>query len=154
MARILGLFPSALVAVQRGLSANAFYRELQTLGLGANRADVLSLYKTARGIVSTSPQEPFRDITATPTASEITPWPTRKATGYAQTVTLVYRDRTTGSLTQTYWRTSNPQPIVREQAMAAAISAYADHAEDYNQDLIGAVHTSTYENTPIQDQGS
>lgn len=152
MARILSIFPSALIAAGRGSSANAFYRELQQLGLGARRSEVLALYKIARGIVAQSPQEPFRDITAVPTASEISPWPTKKATGFAQTVQLVYRDRTTGSLAKTYWRTANPQPITREQAMAQAISAYADHADEYNQDLIGAVHTSTYQNIPFTGQ--
>lgn len=154
MARALGIFPSALLAASRGLSANALYRELQQIGLGARRSDVLALYKVARGIVSTSAQEPFRDVTAVPTGSEISPWPTRKATGFTQTVTLVYRDRTTGSLAQTYYRTNNTQPVTRENAMASAISAYADHAEEYNQDLVGAVHTSTYQNIPQPDQGS
>jgi len=111
---------------------------------------MFELYKLARGIVSRSPEEIFRDITQVPTASEIQVWPTRKAEGFAQVVTLVYRDRTTGALAQTYWKTSNAQPMRRETAMATAISAYADHAERYNQDLVGAVHTSTYQQIPFQ----
>lgn len=154
MPAILGLFPAALITARRGYSANEFYRELQRLGLGARRSEVLELYKIAKGVVSRNPDEPFRDITQVPTGNEIAPWPTKKATGFAQVVTLVYRDRTTGSLNQTYWKTANPQPIVREQAMAAAISAYADQAERYNQDLVGAVHTSTYQNVPFTAQAA
>ena len=148
MARILSVLPSALIAAREGMSANAFYRELQSLGLGARRADVLSLYKTAVGIVSRSGDEVFQDINNVPSASQISEWPSRKATGFLQTVTLVYRDRTTGTLAQTYWKTSNPQPIARETAIATAIDAYSDHAESYDQDLIGAVHTSTYQMNP------
>lgn len=150
MAKILGLFPSALVAAAGGQSANEWIKTMQSVGLGARRGEMLELYSIARGIVSRSPDEIFRDITQVPTASEIQVWPTRKATGFIQTVTLVYRDRTTGKLNQTYWKTSNATPMVREQAMATAITAYADHAERYNQDLVGAVHTSTYQQVPFQ----
>jgi hypothetical protein len=147
---ILGLFPSALVAAQGGESANSWIKTMQSLGLGARRGEMLQLYSIARGIVARAPEEIFRDITQVPTASEIQVWPTKKATGFTQTVTLVYRDRTTGKLNQTYWKTANPTPMRRETAMATAISAYADHAERYNQDLVGAVHTSTYQNVPFQ----
>lgn len=154
MARILGSFGTIMASIQQGYSANATYRELQNQGIGARRSEVLALYKLAKGIVAGSPDEVFRDITAVPTASEITPWPTAKATGFAQTVTLVYRDRTTGSYAQTYYRVSNPQPVTRESVMATAASAYADTAEQYNQDLIGALHTSTYENIPFAQQAA
>lgn len=150
MPRILGLFPSALIAASGGESANEWIKTMQSIGMGARRGEMLELYKLARGIVSKSPDEIFRDITQVPTASEIQVWPTRKATGFVQTVTLVYRDRTTGKLAQTYWKTSNPVPMKRETAIATAISAYADHAERYNQDLVGAVHTSTYQQIPFQ----
>ena len=150
MPRILGLFPSALVAVSGGQSANEWIKTMQSLGLGARRGEMLELYSIAKGIVARSPEEVFRDIRQVPTAAEIQVWPTRKATGFLQTVTLVYRDRTTGKLAQTYWKTSNASPMTREQAMATAISAYADHADRYNQDLVGAVHTSTYQQVPFQ----
>lgn len=148
MARILGLLPSALVAARDNMSANAFYNYLQSIGAGARRTDVLRLYKMAAGIVSRSGNDVFSDIRQTPTAAQIQEWPSKKATGFLQTVTLVYRDRTTGTLAQTYWKTSNPQPITRETAIATAIDAYSDHAESYDQDLIGAVHTSTYQMNP------
>ncbi len=150
MPRILGLFPSALNAASGGESARAWIRQMQSIDMGARRSEMFELYKLAKGIVARSPEEIFRDITQVPTASEIQVWPTRKAEGFAQVVTLVYRDRTTGALAQTYWKTSNAQPMKRETAMATAISAYADHAERYNQDLVGAVHTSTYQQIPFQ----
>ena len=148
MAKVLGLLPSALVAARNGQSANQFYRDLRAVGLAARRSEVLELYKFARGITSRSPDEPFRDITRAPTGAEITPWPTRKATGIRQQVTLLYRDRTTGQISQTYWATNNTNPVTRELAMAQAVSAYSAHADEYDQDLIGAVHTGSYQNSP------
>lgn len=149
MARILGALPAALLAASNGMSANAFYRELQASGYGARRSEVLALYKTVRTILVAAPEEPFRNIAQVPQEHELTPWPTRKATGIAQTVQLLYRDKVTGHIQQTYWRTSSQNGITRETAMATAIDAYSTHAESYNQDLIGAIHTSAYRNIPF-----
>lgn len=149
MARILGLFPSSLIAARGGMSANAYYRELRSLGIAARRSEVLNLYKISRGIVARTPDEPFRNISQAPSGSEVQPWPSKKATGIAQNVTLVYRDRVTGEIKQTYWRTVTDNGITREEALATAIDAYSDHAEQYGQELIGAVHTSAYRLTPV-----
>lgn len=149
MARILGAFPAALKAAEAGLSANAFVKALQEQGYGARRAEALQLYKVARGIVSRTPEEPFKPQGSVPQADEIGQWPTRNRTGVAQTVTLTYRDRITGEIKQTWYRTVNESPITRERAVAEAIDAYSEHAESYEQDLIGAVHTSAYNLTPM-----
>ena len=148
MARILGLFPAALDAARGGMSANAFYRALQAQGEGARRSEVLQLYKIASGVVSRTKEEPFRPLGSVPTSIESPAWPTRHATGIAQTVTLTYRDRTTGQIKQTWWRTVTQTGLTRERAIAEAIDAYSEHAESYEQDLIGAVHTSSYTLTP------
>lgn len=145
MPAILGALPPALLAARAGIGANAFYRQLQELGMGARRSEVLSLYKIARGIVTRNPDEPFRDITTAPSKGEAAPWPTRKADGIRQTVSLVYRDRITGTQNFTYWSVTSANGIVRETAMATAINAYAEHAERYGQDLIGAVHSSVHQ---------
>lgn len=148
MARILGLFPAALSAARNGMSANAFYKEQQSLGLGARRSEVLQLFRIANGIISKTAEEPFRARHLAPTPEELGQWPSRKAAGVVQRVTLTYRDRTTGQIKQTYWSTTNVDPITREKAIAEAIDAYSEHAESYEQDLIGAVHTSAYNLVP------
>lgn len=149
MPAILGALPAALLAAKGGLSANAFDRQLRELGMGARRSEVLALYRAAKGIVSRSPDEPFQDIRLNPAGNPLPAWPTAKATGIHQTVALIYRDRTTGAILQTYWGTSSELGVIREEAMATAINAYSDHAEEYNQDLIGAVHVAAYQNVPI-----
>lgn len=136
------------------MSANAFYRELQSLGIAGRRSEVLQLYKIARSIVATSAEEPFRDISSAPTAGELTPWPSKKATGIRQNVTLVYRDKTTGTLNRTYWSVTSEEGLTREQALATAIDTYSPHAEDYEQDLIGAVHTGAYQYSPLVEVAS
>lgn len=149
MARILGLLPAALLAASNDMGANAFDRELRNLGLGARRSEVLALYRTAKSIVSRSPDEPYRDPNGTPSGGELGTWPTKNKTGIVQNVTLVYRDRTTGQLNRTYYRYSSEGGVPRSHAMASAIDAYSGTAEQYNQDLVGAVHTSAYRLTPF-----
>jgi len=148
MARILGLFPSALAAAKAGMSEAAWEREVRAEGLGARSSEMLQLWRIAKNIVTRSPDEPFRDPGSVPTEDEREPWPTRKATGVSQTVTLTYRDKTTGKIKQTWWRTVTPNGITRERALAMATDAYSEHAESYDQDLIGAVHTSAYTQLP------
>ena len=149
MPAILGALPGALIAARNGLSANAFDRQLRELGMGARRSEVLQLYKYAVGIVRKNPDQPFRDIRTVPSSADLTPWPTKKATGIRQTVTLVYRDRVTGTINTTFWATTSPEGIRRETAMATAINAYAEHADRYGQDLIGAVHTGAHQYVPF-----
>jgi hypothetical protein len=134
--RALGLFPSALVAARADMSANAYYRELRSLGIAARRSEVLALFKIAKSITAASPHEPFRDITQVPQGHEVEPWPAKKATGLVQNVTLIYRDKVTGN------------GIPREQAVATAIDAYTGTTSGEGQDFIYAVHTSAYRLTP------
>lgn len=149
MARILSLFPASLIAARADLSANEFYRQLRAEGIAARRSEVLSLYRISRSIVARSGDEPFRDISQRPQGDQLTPWPTKQATNIRQNVTLVYRDTVTGTLNVTYWSTSHEAPITREEALARSIDAYSSHAEDYNQDLIGAIHTGAYQYVPF-----
>jgi hypothetical protein len=130
------------------MSANAYYRELRSLGIAARRSEVLALFKIAKSITVASPHEPFRDITQVPQGHEIEPWPAKNATGLMQNVTLIYRDKVTGRFKRTYHRSVTDNGIPREQAVAVAIDAYADNADSYGQDLIYAVHTSAYRLTP------
>lgn len=109
---------------------------------------MLSLWRVAKNIVTKTPDEPFKDIAENPAHQVLPDWPSKNATGVAQTVTLTYRDRATGAIKQTWWRTVTPNGMSREQAMATAIDSYSEHAESYEQDLIGATHTSAYRLNP------
>jgi hypothetical protein len=144
MARILGLFPAALTAARGGMSANRFYQELRSQGIAPRRSEALQLYKIARTTVSRAQEEPFRPQQSIPQADEMGMWPVKNPNGITQTVTLTYRDRTTGQIKQTWWSTVTPEGITREAAVEEAVSSYSDHADRYEQDLIGAVHTSSY----------
>lgn len=148
MARVLGLFPAALIAAAQNSGAGVFYRTLRDLGVAGRQSEVYALYRMAKAITVNQGNDAFEDLGAIPNIGQLPSWPTRSATGIRQNVSLVYRDRTTGVISRTYYSVTSQEGVTRESAISQAITAYADNAEAYNQDLIGAVHTSAYQLTP------
>ena len=148
MAKILGLWPSAIWAAGRSTSFREWEREVRSVGLGARSSEMLKLWRQATGVVAKSKDEPFRNQYEVPRPEHRGQWPVKNKTGIAQTVTLVYRDKTTGEYKTTYWRTVTPNGITRANAVATAIAAYAATADRYNQELAGAVHTSATDLVP------
>lgn len=144
MARVLGLFPSALIAVRNGMSQNALIRELRALGAGARDSEVRALYRIAQATLKKSPNEPFADINLIPDLSMARPWPTVTATGVKQSVEITYRQKTTGTLITVPYQVSSENGVTRYEAIQTAINAYASKAEQYNQELVSAVHTGTF----------
>lgn len=149
MARVLGLFPAALLAAGQNSGAGGFYRTLRELGIAPRQSEAYALYRMAKAITSANNVDTFGALNENPATGALPEWPTRNATGIRQNVSLVYRDRTTGNISRTYYSISSELGTTREQAIAQAIAAYSDNAEAYNQDLIGAAHTSAYQLTPM-----
>lgn len=148
MARILGLWPSALWAAGRDVSFRQWEREVRAVGLGVRSSDMLKLWRQATDVVVKSRDEPFRNQYEVPRPEHRGVWPVKNTTGVAQTVRIVYQDKTTGEYKSTYWRTVTPNGITRAEAVAQAIDAYADTAERYGQVLVGAIHTSATDLVP------
>lgn len=149
MARALGLFPAALIAARGNMGANAFYNELRTLGVAPRRSEALALYRTAKGVVSVEGNDVYEDPNANPASGVLRDWPTKNATGIRQNVTLVYRDRATGEFSTTKYSVVSDNGITRNEAVNEAVAAYSDQAENYDQDLISAVHTSAFQFAPF-----
>ena len=149
MARILGLFPSAQRAARAGLTASEWYKILRVQGLAPRRSEAYALYKYAVSLVTNAPNEIGQPLSRRPDISNLPPYPTSKATGIMQTVTLIYRDKTTGAFNQVHYRVTSETGITRGAAVKKAIEAYSGQAEHYNQDLVTAVHSSAYRMTPV-----
>lgn len=148
MARILGAFPSALIAVRSGMSQNALIRQLRALGEGARDSEVRALYKVAQQTLKNSPDEPFADPNLVPDLSTASPWPTVSASGVKQAVEVTYRQKATGTLITVPYQVTSENGVTRAEAIQAAINAYESKAEQYGQELVGAVHTKTFVLSP------
>jgi hypothetical protein len=148
MARILGAFPAALVAVRGGMSQNALIRQLRALGQGARDSEVRALYKLAQQTLKNNPDEPFGDPNLVPDLATASPWPTVSASGVKQAVEVTYRQKATGTLITVPYQVSSENGVTRQEAINAAIAAYESKAEQYGQELVGAVHTKVFALTP------
>lgn len=148
MARVLGLLPSALRAARAGLTAAEWYKILKIQGIAPRQSEARKLYAQAVDLVANAPNEIGQPLSRKPDISNLPAFPTKNATGIMQTVTILYRNRTTGIIDKVFYRVTSPKGVSRGKAIKQAIEAYAGQADRYNQDLIGAVHSSAYVLTP------
>lgn len=148
MARILGLMPSALRAARAGLTATEWYKMLRVQGIAPRQSEAYKLYAQAVSLVANAPSEIGQNQSQKPVPSQLAAFPTKNATGVMQTVTLLYRNKTTGAVNQVFYRVTSKSGVVRSKAVKQAIESYAGQAENYDQDLIAAVHSSAYRMVP------
>lgn len=148
MAKILGLFPQALIAARGGMSQNQFIRTMRALGEGARDSEMRALFRLALQTIKSNPDEPFSDPNAIPSSANASPWPTMVATGMKQAVEVTYRVKATGTLVTVPYQVSSQNGVTRQQAVDAAINAYASKAEAYGQEFVGAVHTKVFVMVP------
>lgn len=148
MARILGLMPSALRAARAGLTATEWYKLLRVQGIAPRQAEAYKLYAQAVSLVANAPNEIGQPQSRKPVIGQLAAFPTKNATGVMQTVTLLYRNKTTGAINQVFYRVTSKTGVVRSTAVKQAIEAYAGQAENYDQELIAAVHSSAYRMVP------
>lgn len=153
MAFPTGAWQVALDAARKGLSANAAYQLARAAGVGIRRQSSLALYRIAATHVARTGAESGRPIQSVPQASEIGRWASKEAQGFGQTTTLIYRERGTGQVKQVFHTTRTDTLISRVEAMQKAVDAYAGHAEEYDQELIGVTYSSTTQYVPVDLEG-
>ncbi len=84
-----------------------------------------------------------------PVASEIQTWTTAKAKGYIQQVEVLVRERSTGQIISVPFSVNGRTLVSRRNAILQALTVYSDdNAEKYDQQVLGAVYTGTYEARP------
>jgi hypothetical protein len=143
------LLGSAIRAAKEGFTAAAWIRALQATGQGIRRQVALRLFSQAKTVVAEAGAEPTRDLDQVPSLAEMPPSPTRNSSGVLQTVRLVYREKVTGNLRVVFHSTLSESGVTRQQAVDAAIDKYAEHAEEYQNELVGAIHTSAIRLVPV-----
>lgn len=143
-----GAWQVALDAARQGRTASYGLSAARAAGAGIRRQSFLRLYKLAVSHVVRTGEEAFRPVGSVPQAGEIGRWPTKEATGFGQTTTLIYRERLTGQIKQVYHTLRTDTLVSRIDAIRAAIGAYSGHAEEYEQDLIGVSYSSTLQYVP------
>ena len=134
----------------QGLSGNQVISALREGGLGIRRQQFYRLWGTAQAIAREAGLEPTRPLSESPNLTQVPPVATRQAEGYLHTVRLVYRERMTGNQRVVYHNTKSDQLLTRQEAIDQAIAAYEGHSEEYETDLLAAVHTSAIHLVPVE----
>jgi uncharacterized protein YdhG (YjbR/CyaY superfamily) len=143
----------ALQSVLAGLTARkalAAYREAG--GHVANqtwfqlRGEMERMVSAREGIYS-EPQH------LKPVASEIQQWTTAKARGYIQQVEVLVRERETGTVVSVPYSSVSNNLRSRAAVTKEALDVYSDdNAKKYNQQILGAVYSGTYQAVPAGEQ--
>lgn len=84
-----------------------------------------------------------------PVAAEIKTWTTKRATGFIQQVEVLVRDKATGQVISVPFSVTGKTLVSRRNALQQALSVYSDeNATKYNQTVLGAIYTGTYQAVP------
>jgi hypothetical protein len=139
----------ALASILQGQSANAGLSAFrQSGGHVANetwyrlRGELEAMVAAREGIYN-EPQH------LRPTAQEIQQWSTTNAKGYVQQVEVLVRERETNTVISVPYSAMSNLLRSRQAIVREALSVYSDsNAEKYNQQILGAVYTGTYQAVP------
>jgi len=139
----------ALQAVQGGLSARQGLAEFREAG---GRVANQTWYRVTGEIQATlAAREGIYDepLNLRPVAQEIQTWTTAKARGYIQQVEVLVREKATGQIISVPFSVQGRSLVSRRNAIRQALDVYSDdNAKRYNQQILGAVYTGTYEARP------
>lgn len=103
----------------------------------------------ARAALANRGDEISRPLNRRPTADETTVWTTRKASGWAQQVEVMFRDRDTNAIIARPYFLTGRQLRSRQFVIDEAMGIYNPEGTDGDrQQLLGAIYTGTYRMIP------
>jgi|SRR6266852_1235876 len=84
-----------------------------------------------------------------PVASEIRTWEVRHGTGFIHQVEVLVRDRKTNQVISVPYSAQSRTLRSRISVLTEALSVYSDeNAKKYDQQILGAIYTGTYQMIP------
>jgi hypothetical protein len=139
----------ALQGVQEGLSARAALRDFRSAGGHVADSTWYKVYGEVAAQVSLREGIYSEPQNLRPVASEIQQWSTVRATGYIQQVEVLVRDKGTGEIISVPYSSLGKTLRSRRSVINEALEVYSDeNAEKYNQTILGAVYSGTYQGIP------
>lgn len=140
----------ALQSVLEGLSARAGLRAFREAGGRVGNSTWFQLRGEVERTVSAREgiyNEPQR---LRPVASEVQQWTTKGAKGYFQQVEVLVRERATGTVISVPYTSVGRNLRSRNAIIKEALDVYSDdNAKKYNQSVLGAVYSGTFQAVPV-----
>lgn len=139
----------AWMAIQQGWSATRGLLEFRNAGGHLADRTWYRLYAEIKTSAATIAEKLGQGVSRVPTAGEIQIWETATAKGYIQQVEVLARDRTTGEVISIPFSLTGKTLRSRAAVIKEALSVYTgDNAGKYDQQILGAVYSGTYEARP------
>lgn len=138
-------------AIKQGISRTAGLREYRAAGGAIRTQTWYRLWGEAEEALAGRLDETLAPLDAPPTRAELTPWSTSRSENFATQVEVFVRDRETGLVSTKPYTHFADEPIVRQDAIEAAIEAYgsASAQDRYGEVVMGAVTVGQYETIPL-----
>lgn len=139
----------ALHAIREGWSARAGLDRYRAEGGRVADATWYKMTGELNRMVAERETELTRPLSLRPTADDIREWTTRNARGYIHQVEVLVRDRATGEIISVPYSAMSRQLKSRISVINEALRVYSsDNAKKYDQQVLGAVYTGTYQAVP------
>lgn len=135
--------------VLEGISATRALNVFREAGGHVGNQSWYSLYGQMQAMAERLGAEFGRPQNQKPTANEIEQWATPKARGYVQQVEVLVREKGTNDVISVPYSSISTTLRTRQAIVAEALDVYSDvNAKKYNQTVLGAIYTGTFEMVP------
>lgn len=136
--------------IRAGLSATAALRDYRAAGGSIRDSVWRKLYAEQRDAVGAQLDEATAPLSAVPTAQEIMPMTTKRASGFMQTVDVYTRVKGTDVITSRAFMITVDDLMTRGEALSQALTTMqqAVDEERYDEVILGGVYTGTRSMTP------
>ena len=143
---------AAIRTVKSRIGTWVGYQRMVDAGFTISRESWASWVGSAQRAIAERSSEMVRPLNRRPVPGEIIAYPSRRASGYMQTVQVLVRDRTTGIEETRFYSLRGDSLRSRGAVVTDALNRFRDAAasspEDYPEDIVGAWYSGTYQLTP------
>jgi hypothetical protein len=146
----IGLVSVIQQTIRAGESARSGLAAFRSAGGRVRDATWFRAFAEVRTAVTARESEQTKSLRLRPRGDELALWPTRNASGIAQQVEVLARDRTTGQVRRIPYTVKSPRGLSRQGAITHAIGAMQANEADYDQVILGGVHVGAYRMEPTE----
>lgn len=139
---------AVLDALKEGRSATSGLAAYRAAGGNVRTQTWYRLHGEVQSALAGRIGEASAPLDRAPGGDETTKWTTRNAGGFLQQVEVLVRDRATGEVMAKPFSVTGEAMLTRGEAISQALDAYMDNADEYEEQVLGAVHVGAYELVP------
>lgn len=139
---------AAISTVKQGLSARAGLASYRAGGGSVGDGAWFKMVSVVRDNAAKGLLEPTKPLDQRPLVSDIGVMPTKTQTGYLQNVTVITRDKVTGTTRARPYSVRTDDLMTRADVIATALDVFQRNAFGYEEITTGAIYSGTLLLTP------